>query len=360
MATTAPTGSPLSQPSLTHPPPPRKVTTVKALSELPGLSSIPSIYTFPKQTYHEPVSDTKEPIPTIDFSLLTSSHPGQRSKTIRELGKACRNWGFFMVTKHGVPERMMKAIIEVCREFFELPEEEKRGIGGKHVLDPIRFGTSFNESVDEILCWRDYVKIFQHPEFHSPKKSPSFSKRVRLVAREIIRGISESLGLEKDYIDETLNLENGLQLIAANLYPPCPRPELAMGLPPHSDHGLLTLLIQNQIGGLQVQHKGKWVNIDPIPNSFLANIGDHIEILSNGKYKSVLHRAVVNNRDERISIAVPHGPALDAIVSPASKLVENVGNPPAYGAMKYKEYLELQQGTMLNGKSCLERIRNGD
>ncbi|MBA0631666.1 hypothetical protein Godav_000521 [Gossypium davidsonii] len=367
MATTAPTGSPLSQPSLTHPPPPRKLTTVKALSESPGLSSIPSIYTFPKQTYHEPVSDTKEPIPTIDFSLLTSSHPGQRSKTIRELGKACRNWGFFMVTNHGVPERMMKAIIEVCREFFELSEEEKRGIGGKHVLDPIRFGTSFNESVDEILCWRDYVKIFQHPEFHSPKKPPSFreialeySKRVRLVAREIIRGISESLGLEKDYIDETLNLENGLQLIAANLYPPCPRPELAMGLPPHSDHGLLTLLIQNQIGGLQVQHKGKWLNIDPIPNSFLANIGDHIEILSNGKYKSVLHRAVVNNRDVRISIAVPHGPALDAIVSPASKLVEDVGNPPAYGAMKYKEYLELQQGTMLNGKSCLERIRNGD
>ncbi|KAG4165276.1 hypothetical protein ERO13_A13G069400v2 [Gossypium hirsutum] len=366
MATTAPTGSPLSQPSLTQPPPPRKLTTVKVLSESPGLSSIPSIYTFPKQTYHEPVSDTKEPIPTIDFSLLTSSHPDQRSKTIRELGIACRDWGFFMVTNHGVPERMMKAIIEVCREFFELPEEEKRGIGGKHVLDPIRSGTSFNESVDEILCWRDYVKIFQHPEFHSPNKPPSFreialeySKRVRLVAREIIRGISESLGLEKDYIDETLNLENGLQLIAANLYPPCPQPELAMGLPPHSDHGLLTLLIQNQIGGLQVQHKGKWVNIDPIPNSFLANIGDHIEILSNGKYKSVLHRAVVNNRDVRISIAVPHGPALDAIVSPAPKLVEIVGNPPAYGAMKYKEYLELQQGSMLNGKSSLERIRNG-
>ncbi|TYH33426.1 hypothetical protein ES332_D13G058200v1 [Gossypium tomentosum] len=364
MATTAPTGSPPSQPSLTHPPPPRKLTTVKAIARL---SSIPSIYTFPKQPYHEPVSDTKEPIPTIDFSLLASSHPDERSETIREFGKACRDWGFFMVTNHGVPERMMKAIIEACREFFELPEEEKRGI------------SIFNESVDEILCWRDYVKIFQHPEFHSPNKPPSFreialeySKRVRLVAREIIRGISESLGLEKDYIDETLNLKNGLQLIAANLYPPCLRPELAMGLPPHSDHGILTLLIQNQIGGLQVQHKGKWVNIDPIPNSFLANIGDHIEILSNGKYKSVLHRAVVNNRDVRISIAVPHGPALDAIVSPASKLIcdpettvptrpkiELLQNPPAYGAMKYKEYLELQQGTMLNGKSCLERIRKG-
>lgn len=107
-----------------------------------------------------------------------------------------------------------------------------------------------------------------------------YSKRVRQVAREIIRGISESLGLEDDYIDKALNLENGLQVLAANLYPPCPQPELAMGLPPHSDHGLLTLLIQNEIGGLQVHHKGKWVNVNPVPNSFLANIGDHIEVHS--------------------------------------------------------------------------------
>ncbi|KAH1030983.1 hypothetical protein J1N35_043157 [Gossypium stocksii] len=129
--------------TISYPPPRRKLTTIKALSESHGLSSIPSIYTFPKQTYHEPVSDTKEPIPTIDFSLLTSSHPDQMSKTIRELGKACRDCGFFMVTNHGVPERMMKAIIEVCREFFELPEKEKRGIGGKHVLDPIRVRNQF-------------------------------------------------------------------------------------------------------------------------------------------------------------------------------------------------------------------------
>ncbi|MFQ6649357.1 hypothetical protein Gotur_022356 [Gossypium turneri] len=425
MATTAPTGSPPSQPSLTHPPPRRKLTTVKALSESLGL--LPSLPFTPSQnnpTTNQFQTRKNQSPPSISPSSplvipMNGLKPSENSE--KAAGTGASSWYIYVsssidVTNHGVPERKMKAIIEACREFFELPEEEKRGISGKHVLDPIRFGTSFNESVDEILCWRDYVKIFQHPEFDSPNKPPSFrlqqhlpkifreialeySKRVRLVAREIIRGISESLGLEKDYIDETLNLENGLQLIAANLYPPCPRPELAMGLPPHSDHGLLTLLIQNQIGGLQVQHKGKWVNIDPIPNSFLANIGDHIEvqlqipshflspscfvlvdsihiyfiygshimhslflckILSNGKYKSVLHRAVVNNRDVRISIAVPHGPALDAIVSPASKLVENVGNPPAYGAMKYKEYLELQQGTMLNGKSCLERIRNGD
>ncbi|KAH1030950.1 hypothetical protein J1N35_043124 [Gossypium stocksii] len=90
-----------------------------------------------------------------------------------------------------------------------------------------------------------------------------------------------------------------------------------MGLPAHTDHGLLTLLIQNDTLGLRVLHKDKWVNIHPIPNSFLANTGDHIE------YKSVLHRVVVNDKDVRISIAVTHGPAADTTVSPAPMLLED-------------------------------------
>ncbi|GMI88347.1 hypothetical protein HRI_002503900 [Hibiscus trionum] len=134
-----------------------------------------------------------------------------------------------------------------------------------------------------------------------------------------------------------------------------------MGLSAHSDHGLVTLLIQNETGAfrLQVHHNGKWVNIDPVPNSFLANVGGHVEILSNGKYKSVLHQVVVNNRDARISIALAHAPAWDAVVGPASKLVEDEQNPPAYRAMAYKEYLELQQSNMLDGE-YLEHTEQGD
>ncbi|KAK5770426.1 hypothetical protein PVK06_046576 [Gossypium arboreum] len=178
MATTTPTSSLLSQPSFTHPPLPRKLASVKALSESPELSSIPSIYTFPKQPNHEPVSNTKEPIPTIDFSLLTSSNLDEWSKIIRELGKAYRDWGFFMVTNNGVPERMMKAMIEVCREFFELTEEKNGECEGKHVLDPIRYETNFNPSLEKILYWRDYLKIFQHPSFHLPINPPSFRKQI--------------------------------------------------------------------------------------------------------------------------------------------------------------------------------------
>ena len=100
------------------------------------------------------------------------------------------------------------------------------------------------------------------------------------MASELLKGISESLGMEEGYINEKMAVEStdSHQLLVANMYPPCPQPELSMGLPPHSDHGLLTILMQNEFAGLQVMHNGKWVLINPLPNSFLVNTGDHMEV----------------------------------------------------------------------------------
>ncbi|EXB57864.1 putative 2-oxoglutarate/Fe(II)-dependent dioxygenase [Morus notabilis] len=64
------------------------------------------------------------------------------------------------------------------------------------------------------------------------------------------------------------------KILAANYYPACPQPDRAIGIPPHTDHGLVTLLIQNDMGGLQLQHKGKWVNWNAMPNAFVFNLGD--------------------------------------------------------------------------------------
>ena len=95
---------------------------------------------------------------------------------------------------------------------------------------------------------------------------------------ELLKGISKSLGMEEGYIEKAMNMDSSTQVLVANLYPPCPQPELALGMPAHSDHGLLTLLIQNEVGGLQVEHKGKWFNVNAIPNSFLVNTGDQLEV----------------------------------------------------------------------------------
>ncbi|XP_058007250.1 2-oxoglutarate-dependent dioxygenase 19-like isoform X2 [Hevea brasiliensis] len=328
MAETAPLVATQASPTT----PSKRITSIiKLLAESPGLTNIPSTHTFTLNSHDQVVSDTEEPVPVIDYSLLISSSPDQRSKIIHDLRKACQYWGFFMVINHGVPERLMRSMIDACREFFDLPEEEKQEYEGKHVLDPIRCGTSFNTSVEKVFCWRDFLKLFVHPVFHSPSKPAEFSenlleysKRVREVARELLKGISESLGLGTNYIDKALNLEQGLQ---------------------------------NGVSGLQVQHKGKWVNMNGYPNSFLVNTGDHLEILSNGKYKSVEHRAVVNKKAARISLAMAHGPSLDSVVTPAPELLDREGNAPAYIEMKYGKYLELQQSSKLDGKSCLDQVR---
>ncbi|MED6223789.1 hypothetical protein PIB30_077522 [Stylosanthes scabra] len=133
-------------------------------------------------------------------------------------------------------------------------------------------------------------------------------------------------------------------------------PEQAMGLPPHSDHGVLTLLLQNELEGLQLLRNDTWIPIHPLPNSFIVNTGDQMEIFTNGKYKSNIHRAVVNKNATRITIGTAHGPPLDDVVAPATEMIRE-DNPPAYRAMKYKDYMSLQQSNELNKKTCLDYIR---
>ncbi|KAM7481692.1 hypothetical protein LguiB_006275 [Lonicera macranthoides] len=309
--------------------------------------------------------NAEDSIPTIDFSLLTMGSPDQRSKVIHDLGKFCQEWGFFLVINHGVPEGLAKGVFDAADEFFNLKDEEKKEFETKLPLAPISCGNSFhNADKKNIFLWRDYLKVISHPDFHFPKKPLGFSelafeycKRSREVAMELMKGVMESLGIEETEMKKSLNLESGLQMFAVNLYPPCPNPEAAMGLPPHTDHGLLTLLMQNGVEGLQIQHNGKWVIINEIPNSFIVNVGDQLEIFSNGKYKSVMHRAIVNDKIKRLSIAMPHGPSLDTIVAPSFNLLERTSQQSTYIPMNYKEYIEQMIIQAMKGKPILEQVR---
>ncbi|KAI3983220.1 hypothetical protein MKX01_005186 [Papaver californicum] len=306
---------------------------IKDLIESTELISVPSKHALPAKpedltmlTEEEEVEQVN--IPVIDFSLLTSGSPDQRSKIIEELRNACLRWGFFMVVNHGVPESLKEELINSCMNFFDLSPEEKSVYEGENgsdpcILDPIICGTNFNPAASEnISFWRDYLRVLVHPVFNSPLKPESlsnvlseYSKRSREVTKELLRAIMEGLGLELEDIEESLELNSGVQKFSANLYPPCPQPELAIGLPPHADRGLLTILVQNDVGGLQIKNKGKWVAVNAISNSIMVNTGDHMEILSNGKYKGVLHRAVVNNKKTRISLVMTNGPSTETYVT---------------------------------------------
>ncbi|KAH7864263.1 hypothetical protein Vadar_027635 [Vaccinium darrowii] len=235
------------------------------------------------------------------------------ANVITQIGFACQHHGFFQVKNHGVPEKMIENVLRIAREFFRLPESER-------------------EEVAE------------------------YCSSVRGLVLRLLGAISESLGLQTDYIDKQLG--NHGQYMAMNYYPPCPEPELTYGLPGHTDRNLITILLQDDVPGLQVLHNGKWVAVNPIPNTFIINIGDQMQVISNDRYKSVLHRAVVNSNKERISIATFYSPSPDAVIGPAPDLIDDEDNRPAvYKKFTYQEYYDKFWNIGLATECCLDKFK---
>ncbi|CAH2049058.1 unnamed protein product [Thlaspi arvense] len=194
-----------------------------------------------------------------------------------------------------------------------------------------------------------------------------YCKEVRELGFRLEELIAESLGLERDHIRKVLG-EQG-QHMAINYYPACPEPELTYGLPGHTDPNAITILLQDlQVAGLQVLKDGKWLAIKPHPDAFVINIGDqlqvpfflwsnHITALSNGRYRSVWHRAVVNADKPRMSIASFLCPADDALISPPKELTED-GTGAIYRDFSYAEYYKKFWSRNLDQEHCLELFKN--
>ncbi|WJX86691.1 Protein DMR6-LIKE OXYGENASE 2 [Trifolium repens] len=301
-------------------------------------------------------------IPIIDLQGLNSSN---RSEIIQKIEHACQNYGFFQIVNHGVPEGVVANMMDVSKEFFNFPESERMKNYSDDPLKTTRLSTSFNLKTEKVSNWRDYLRLHCHPledYVHEwPSNPPSFredvaeySKQLRKLALRLLEAISESLGLEKDYINKALGKHG--QHMAINYYPPCPEPELTYGLPAHTDPNVITILLQNDVVGLQVLKDGKWITINPVPNTFIVNIGDQIQVISNDRYKSVLHRALVNNEKERMSIPTFYCPSPDAIIKPAPQLIDN-DHPAQYKEFEYNEYYKKFWNRGLSKETCVDMFK---
>ncbi|XP_057812544.1 2-oxoglutarate-dependent dioxygenase 19-like [Salvia miltiorrhiza] len=336
--------------------------SVKDVADSSCLKAVPSKFNFT----NESSAFTADALPVVDFSALSSGDPHQRSKAIDHLATTCQEWGFFILVNHGIPESLMNATLTAVKEFFYLPDSVKKQFEAKSVLDPIQCGnlkvtTASNQS---FTLWRDYLKLCVHPQFHCPHQPyllreavMDYSERIRKLCRKLMEAICDAVELDQQYMDQVLEMDSTSQIFVGNYYPPCPQPDQAIGIPPHTDTGLFTFLINNGVVGLQIQHDGKWFDVHYPPNSILVNVDDHLEIFTNGRCKSLNHRAVVNKERERVSVAILNGPSFEAVVGPAAPLVEKDGRA-MYNSMKYKDFLELKlTKSRLGDKSFLEKQR---
>ncbi|KAJ7972304.1 2-oxoglutarate and Fe(II)-dependent oxygenase superfamily protein [Quillaja saponaria] len=332
-----------------------------------GLDRLPNKYVLPASdrpcmTKEDPntVKHNKLKLPIIDFAEFFGPN---RSQVLKSLANACEQYGFFQLVNHGISDDVIRNMIDVATRFFALPFEDRAKYMTSNMRAPVRYGTSFNQTKDSVFCWRDFLKLLSHPlpDFlpHWPSSPVDFQDLAGTYAKEtkylflmLTEAILESLGIVTTFSDhqhqqqkrtEEKNIlkefEDGSQLIVANFYPPCPEPDLTLGMPPHSDYGFLTLLLQDEVEGLQIQFQGKWVTVEPIANAFVINVGDHLEIFSNGKYKSVLHRVLVNSVKSRISVASLHSLPLSCMVRPSPKLIDEE-NPKRYKDTDFESFLE--------------------
>ncbi|XP_038685942.1 protein DOWNY MILDEW RESISTANCE 6-like [Tripterygium wilfordii] len=304
---------------------------------------------------------TCENVPVIDLGCQ------DRTQIVRQIGDACEDYGFFQVINHGVSREVTEQMLQVAFDFFSLPVEEKLKLYSDDPSKTMRLSTSFNVNKEKVHNWRDYLRLHCYPLNKYLPEWPSnplsfkeivrnYCIQVRQLGYRLEELIAESLGLEKDYVTKVLGDQG--QHMAVNYYPPCPEPELTYGLPGHTDPNALTILLQDlQVSGLQVLKDAKWVAVNPHPNAFVINIGDQLQALSNGRYKSVWHRAVVNADKPRMSVASFLVPSDDAVISPPKALVGHDGSGALYRDFTYPEYYTKFWSRNLDQEHCLELFK---
>nr|ABR24157.1 anthocyanidin synthase [Allium cepa] len=331
------------------PPAPRVETLSKS-----NLHSIPLEYIRPE---HERacLGDALEQLhnsnsgPQIPITDLDSSD------CIEKVTKAAKEWGVMHIVNHGISSELMEKVRAAGKAFFNLPLEAKEEYANDQSKGKIQgYGSKLANNASGQLEWEDY---FFHLIFPDDKvdlsvwpKQPSdyieimqeFGSQLRILASKMLSILSLGLQLPtKDRLEQELKGPEDLLLqLKINYYPKCPQPHLALGVEAHTDVSALSFILHNNVPGLQVLYEGEWVTAKLVPDSLIVHVGDSLEILSNGIYKSVLHRGLVNKEKVRISWAVFCEPPKDAVVLKPLDEVVTDDAPARYTPRTFAQHLE--------------------
>lgn len=326
-----------------------------------GIATIPKEYIRPKEElvnigdiFEQEKSTDGPQVPTIDLKEIDSENENVRERCREELKKAAVDWGVMHLVNHGISDELMDRVRKAGKVFFDLPIEQKENYANDQASGKIQgYGSKLANNASGQLEWEDYFFHLVYPEDkrdlniwpQTPadyiEATAEYAKELRALATKVLRVLSLGLGLEEGRLEKEVGgLEELLLQMKINYYPVCPQPELALGVEAHTDVSALTFILHNMVPGLQLFYEGKWVTAKCVPNSIVMHIGDTIEILSNGKYKSILHRGMVNKEKVRISWAVFCEPPKEKIIlKPLPETVSET-EPPIFPPRTFAEHIQ--------------------
>ncbi|KAG9447426.1 hypothetical protein H6P81_013554 [Aristolochia fimbriata] len=298
-------------------------------------------------------------------------HPGQPPHTSpRHAGPPLRRVQPLGHLPHRQPRRppeVLASAMSVSRHFFSLPASVKR----RYANNPVMlegYGSRMGLDPNATLDWNDYLfhrlrtradhsKWPRQPEDYRDVVTRYGDEIVALCGR-LLAVLSSGLGLPENTLVEAFGGEPELgATFRVNFYPKCPEPEAALGLSPHSDPGILAVVQQNGVSGLEVKRIGEdgaWFRVPPVEDALVVIVGDQMEIATNGAYKSAVHRTAVNWERERMSMVVFVTPEGEKVIGPLEEMVEMTGGERNFDEMSFNDHRKLIVRALgVQGKSIL-------
>ncbi|MFW9260710.1 isopenicillin N synthase family dioxygenase [Nostoc sp. CALU 546] len=277
-------------------------------------------------------------VPIIDISALIRQTSNSCKEVADQIRQACQDYGFFYIVGHGIDEQLQQKLENLSQQFFAQDVETKlkirMAIGGRawrgyfpvgneltsgkpDLKEGIYFGAELEENHPLVKAG-----IPMHGRNLFPSNIPQFRETVldyidsmTQLGHILMAGIALSLGLEKSYFADRYT-KDPLRLFRIFNYPPNSSSQSAWGVGEHTDYGVLTILKQDNIGGLQIKSKSGWIDAPPIPGSFVCNIGDMLDRMTQGLYRSTPHRVQNLSTSHRLSFPFFFDPNFNVEVKP--------------------------------------------
>ncbi|KAL4272149.1 hypothetical protein GQ457_13G025840 [Hibiscus cannabinus] len=331
-----------------------------------GITKVPRMFIAPpKPTDTSKTTERTDcSIPVVDLTGIEYD-AGRHKEAVEKVRRASETWGFFQIVNHGVPSGVMEEMKNGVRRFFELDVEVKKAYYAGDTAAKFKYTSNFDLYTAPFANWRDTCYCIMAPDGPTPEELPhvlrdiqlDYTKEVMRLGKCLFKLLSEALGLRPNHLEE-IGCAEGLAVLS-HYYPKCPEPELTFGTSKHSDNNFLTVLLQDQIGGLQVLYEDQWIDVPPVPGALVVNIGDMLQLITNDKFKSVEHRVLANTEGPRVSVASFFTTGMlpsSRVFGPIKELLSE-NNPPRYRQTTVKEFVSYIYEHGLDGTSPLHLFR---
>ena len=298
-------------------------------------------------------------VPVIDLGGASGmGQPATVARVAEEIGDACRDWGFFQIVNHGIEAAHIQRVWRVVTDFFALPRNDKRALERSSDNPWGYFDrelTKNQRDKKEIFDIGPYVEtgsVSDDPFSGAtpwPAAQPAFRSVMRAhfeacerLSMTVLEAICISLGLPRNRLGGYFEPRH-TSFLRLNYYPvedplsdlpETDRDGADLGVHHHTDAGAVTVLIQDDVGGLQVFKDGLWHIVEPVDGAFVINIGDMVQVWSNDAYRAALHRAAAMDRVDRYSIPFFFNPSYDSLIEP----LERAGAPRRYHGIHWGEF----------------------